>query len=285
MVVCVLTLCSFAPARKGAVLTYGYYDVKGKVLRDDYKDVRFLRFMVEEVWTEGDTVVNFAIENEALARKIDFVLLKPAIEGLSYGDVRVTPTEVVFENMQWLFSPLPGWFAWLGEYDDVDHYGTYVLEELSATSRLPRVMNIGDALPDENFRALFVEKLSEKMVEERERDREEREVMRGFGRASRQRPIADSYEVTAKVRNRRVEGLERVSVPAGEWECWKISYESVGPVEKRVGMEWMHDDEREVAPAVKHVDYVSPEIGLVKREVYNNRGRKVVEIMQLDSIK
>lgn len=285
---------TFIPMRKGAVLEYKYYNAKGKLLNDEFRKTRFLRFTVDEVW--GDTVANVTVENEYLARfAVMNEPLKRTTTELAYGDVSVTAEGVTFDNMRWLFPQVPSVFHFYTVSDNGKnytggHFGSdgksYYRVEVSATSHLPRELHVGDKLPDEQYRALFVEVMSEKKLESREQLQDDLRVHFNDNAP----PASLNIEDRASIINRRVDAFEKVSVPAGEFECWKISYELVKPEFKVLGIpeeqllkENIISDNLPLI--VKYIDYISPEVGLVKREKLNFRGNKVDEVMVLESIK
>lgn len=287
LLICLLILgcevagAQFIPMRKGAVLEYKYLDGKGRALRDAWRNERFLRMTVEDVW--GDSVANVAIENEALKRLSGNWMVKDAVADLAYGDVRVTADGVTLDNMQWIFSGTPEFFSHLPEdmpEDESERVMPFGVD-VDALHFLPAKMAAGDSLPEERYTVIWRENLTEKGMEyRREYFDEMREYMQGEFKGS----LAMDLSFKAVIRNRRVEGLERVAVPAGEWECWKLSYEVVGPMEEIIGLPNMF--RRETAPPViRYVDYMSPEVGLVKREKLNYRGNKVEETMVLTSVK
>ncbi len=275
---------TFFPIKKGVVLEYKYYNAKGKPLRNAWRNERFLRFTVEETW--GDSIANVAIESDGLERALGITELKSAAANINYGDVSVTEDALTFENMQWIFPALPAFFDNFYEGGEVE---SIYKAELSATSRLPKELKIGDVLPDEEYHALF----TEEPIDDSEEEDEDKEFMYFLMERGLDWPTKADISVDAVVRNRRVEAFERVKVRAGEWECWKISYEVVGPMEKIVGMPTKEEMEAaglymnfnsEVTTIIKYIDYISPEVGLVKRDKFNFRGNKVEETMELTVI-
>ncbi len=280
---------TFIPMQKGAVLEYKYYDAKGKPLRDQWRNVRWLRFTVDEVW--GDSVANVTIESEAMARLSKNILVQQAIADISYGDVRVTAAGVEFDNMQWLFTGIPAMFALLpGDMSEevqkeaLDEIAPY-RAELSATHFLPADMAVGDSLPDERYELIYREQVTEELKKKRDKEyaETEGEMMMARGETV-SLPRRIDLSSKAVIRNRRVEAFEKATTPAGTFDCWKISYEVVGPTESVVGFPPQMNMER-TTPMVKYVEYVSPEVGLVKREKMNYRGNKAEETMVLESIK
>ncbi len=280
---CLAVSAQYIPMRKGAVLEYDYRDAKGKPLRDRWRAERFLRFTVEEVW--GDSVANVGVWNEAFERLATNAMMRPAVDGLCYGDVSVGAEGVVFENMQWLFTGIPVVFEDMsGELpeDEEDHPNFTV--EVSSTSRLPRELHAGDSLPGERYELVFTEHLSEKEIASREESNVimEEIMLSEYGEAWKA-PVSLKNSLKAVTRNRYVEGMERVKTPAGEWDCWKISYEVVGPTEQIHGLPRRFQGEA-VPNVIRYVDYMSPEVGLVRREKFNLAGRRVEEIMELEKI-
>ncbi len=275
----------FIPTEKGTVLDYKYYDAKGKALRDEWRNERWLRFTVEDTW--GDSIVNVAVENETLARFASSKALKDAIESLAYGDVRLTADEVIFDNMQWVIPPIPVLFNYIPEDDD--QLGKYAIDRLVATSRLPRDLHVGDTLPNERFEVLFAEALSEEaMAKRREAIDKAEELIAEYGEGVEVVDLPDlmNFENRSLIRNRIVEGEEEVETPAGKWKCWKISYEALDPLMLVVGLpEHLQMNPSVTRVAIRHVDYLSPEVDLVRRDKYNGTGKRVEESMILESIK
>ncbi len=111
-------------------------------------------------------------------------------------------------------------------------------------------------------------------------------------------PHVLNYQLSAVVSDQVVEASERVSVPAGDFECWKITYKVVGPTGRGLGYptraemiaagvppEMLGRMFNEVVPVTtEYVDYLSPEVGLVKREKMNFRGNRVEEVMVLTTL-
>ena len=83
--------------------------------------------------------------------------------------------------------------------------------------------------------------------------------------------------ITFNVINRKVEGKESVTTPAGTWEAYKISYNSQFNVE--VG-----STGRGIPMNFKITEWFVPGFGIVKSETYNNNG-KLVGASKLTSIK
>ena len=287
---------TYFPATKGAELTYKYYNARGKALKDEYKKERWMKFTVEEVWPEQDgMVINVAIGNETLDRLAADEGFKATVDNLSYGDVKIADGMVTTDNMQWIVSSIPEFFSYIKGEDM-----KYRLE-LAALSSFPQEMAVGDTLPGENImEAKWYEMLTEEEKQEREESmkefRMEFQAMGGhfYGSGadfSSDRPI---FTVTATTRNRKAEAVETVVTPAGTFECYKITYEVVRPDNGGFGsisvvfhgdmmMGGPHMRQQE-DPSDKYADWVSPEVGLVKREKYNQRG-KVTERMILETYK
>jgi hypothetical protein len=83
--------------------------------------------------------------------------------------------------------------------------------------------------------------------------------------------------VSFNVLNRKVEGKETVTTPAGTWEAYKINYNSLFKVE--VG-----STGRGIPMNFKITEWFVPGYGIVKSETYNNNG-KLVGSSQLTSLK
>jgi hypothetical protein len=70
--------------------------------------------------------------------------------------------------------------------------------------------------------------------------------------------------VTLNITNRKVEGREEITVPAGTFEVYKVSYET-------------HTETRAMGVPIRvntrTVEYYSPEVGMVRSEHFNRRDR------------
>lgn len=281
--------------KQGAVLEYAFTDGKGAPLRDRWRDERWLRMTVEQVW--GDTVANVRIDNQEFERLGKMKWFEPLLAELRYGDVMSTAAGVTSENMQWYFSPV---HTILQNYGD--EAATSFETRLSVHSFLPRGLKTGMTLPEEPFSVTFDQILSPKELaeyEERMKNVDETVTRRvddnGVEVESAVMPSKLDLKITGNVTNRRVAGRERVTTPAGTFECWKIEYDLVGPREGMYGVEdltfefdrtgnssSMSASQLGFAPTVTAcVDYVSPAVGLVRRERMSDSGRRVVEIMEL----
>lgn len=71
-------------------------------------------------------------------------------------------------------------------------------------------------------------------------------------------------QMNMKILNRKVEGRENVTVPAGTFECYKIVYDTQS--ETRVATV-------PIRANFKTVEYHAPNIGVVRSEIYDGRGR------------
>jgi hypothetical protein len=65
--------------------------------------------------------------------------------------------------------------------------------------------------------------------------------------------------IKVKVYNRKVEAIENVTTPAGTFECAKISYD----IDTKVG----------IAAKFKGIEWTSKNVGVVKSESYNSKGK------------
>lgn len=284
--------CYF-PTTTGTSLSYKYYDHRGKASKDDWRNERWMRFTVEGVWPQDDgIVINVAVANETIERLAKSKSTELIAEGLSYGDVKIQGDSVVWDNMQWIARVEPEMLAYMaGRVDDGLRYRV----ELAAITSFPRGMSVGDTLPDERILdARYFEALTPEQIAEREKQMQEfrtEALAMGYNiPPSRPNP---SIEVKARVRSREVEAIERVETPAGTFDCYKITYELVEA--NKLGIAFfaslaysdMSDEEAlrraQKDESIKYADWISPEVGLVKREKYNDKG-KIQEIMILETI-
>ena len=287
----------YFPATKGAELTYKYYNQRGKALKDQWKKERWMKFVVEDVWPQDNgMVINVGVGNEVIERLAGSKSLAAVAENMAYGDVKIEGDSVTLDNMQWVADVVPEMFSYISSgREEGPTFGV----TLTALSSFPRNMQVGDVLPDENILdAKYEEIVSEEVQAERQARMKEMEaefmaMAPGFGRMGSM-PTSFSISAKAQTRNRKVEAMETVQTPAGSFECYKITYELVIPNSGfGLGMRMIHvgpdgmmmGDDREPEPeGIKYADWISPEVGLVKREKYNNRG-KLQEMMRLESYK
>ncbi len=301
---------TFFPMKKGTVLEYKYYDDKGKPLRDQWRNERWTRLTVEDTW--GDSIANIVIANETFERLAGVEALRETIDGISYGDVHTTPTEVVFENVLWFFMPE----NLLKASADMDEMlksnemmramseGSKTTVTLSATASLPRELHVGDVLPDVRYEAVYKEEVLEEALAKRQDimntaketiahinldainiDESTRATLEAVMGMDLSKPTATTQ--TAMISNRRVVAFEKV----GDYDCWKITYRIVGPTEHtpgiprfKIGANGMPELDQTPPAITDYIDYISPEVGLVKREKLNFRGNKVEEVMKLTSV-
>lgn len=287
----------FFPMKEGTVVEYEFKDAKGRALRDQWRAERWMRLNVEQVW--GDTLANVHIENQELERLGKFEQLVPIIADLQYGDVLSTKTGVSFDNVQWYFSPVHQIFSYMR-----DDGRSYTPEDerdkfhpvLSTTSHLPRGLKAGDTLPDEQIKVLYEHTMGEKKQARMREVADEINVETQMeGRLDFKMPDRFDLTVTGSITDRRVEGQEKVQTTAGEFECWKIAYNIVGPKHGVAGLpdkyvnlgdEPMGGNPDSPAPPTitPMIDYVSPLVGLVRRETLSDNCKKVVEVMEMKRI-
>lgn len=296
---------TYFPMREGATLEYKYYDDKGRALKDDWRKERWTRLTVDKMW--GDSVANVAVEDGVLVQLAKDKLWEPAVESLGYGDVRQTATGTTMDNVQ-LLMPFP---ALLINNFKGGPEGGRLGVEISNSSTLPRELNVGDTLPEEHYRwtyqTFFDSSLSAEEREQYEQMvREEQDNAAGqieeLGLKSK---TSSTYTLTSSivVRGRVVEGRETVQTPAGEFECWKITYEMVGPSERLLGFPTYEEVIDAIVSAggtpdningyigpsngviTKYVDYIAPSVGLVRREKLSDTGRRVKEVTVLEKLK
>lgn len=73
-----------------------------------------------------------------------------------------------------------------------------------------------------------------------------------------------TFYTTTSYKNRKVEAIEDVNTPAGTFNCFKISYD----LEVNMDMGMMKQ-----GSAQKMIEWLSPEIGMVKTEQYDKKGK------------
>jgi hypothetical protein len=300
---------TYFPMKKGAVLEYKYYDNGGKPLLDKWRNERWMRLTVEEAW--GDSIANVVIENETFARLAGVEAVRDVIGGISYGDVRVTPSETVFDNTMWTFMPESLAITSTDHDKAVEQNemfksiseGVKISATVSAAVSLPHELHVGDELPEVRYEAVFSEEMPEETLVKRSEliglakqqiaqvdlgslDPAMREMFELVNEMDVSKPTATTQ--SAVIRNRRVVAMEKV----GDYDCWKITYDIVGPTERtpgmprfKVGANGMLQRDDSAPPIFGYADYISPDVGLVKREKFNFRGNRVDEVMILVEVK
>jgi len=73
-----------------------------------------------------------------------------------------------------------------------------------------------------------------------------------------------TFYITTTLKNRKVEAKEDVTTPAGTFNCFKISYD----LEVAMDMGMMKQNATE-----KVIEWLSPEIGMIKTERYDEKGK------------
>ncbi len=294
--------CYF-PTTKGAELSYKYYNARGRELKNQWKDARWLKLVVEEVWpSEDGMVINVGVGNDLIERMAVTHMLGLAAGNLSYGDVKIEGDCVTLDNVQWLADALPEMFMYMIAHDRKD--GMQYDVELMAQTSFPRTMTVGDELPDETILdAKYVEVLTTEQQAEREERFKEMQTevsmmsqAHGYTIVGAPMNFSDfGIKAQGQIRKRKVEAYEKVETPAGTFDCYKITYELVVPNTFNFGgmgpmpgnMDFARGSGRfpqqpQEPEGTKYADWISPEVGLVKRENYNNRG-KLQEVMRLES--
>ena len=76
-------------------------------------------------------------------------------------------------------------------------------------------------------------------------------------------PAMANMALAVKIFNRKVEGKEDITTPAGSFSCYKISYEMESST-KVMGMNNKVN--------LKGIDYLSEGVGVIKTESYNKKG-------------
>ena len=293
----------YFPTTKGAELTYKYYNARGRELKNEWKDKRWMKLVVEDVWpSEDGMVINVGVGNDIIERMAGTHMLGLAAGNLSYGDVKIEGDRVTLDNVQWLADVLPEMFLYMISHDSKD--GPQYNVELMAQTSFPRTMTVGEELPDETILdAKYVEELTPEQQAEREERLKEVQAevnmmsqAHGYTIVGAPMNFSDfGIKAQGQTRKRKVEAYEKVETPAGTFDCYKITYELVAPDAFRFGgmvsfsasMDFAggggHFPQQPQEPdGTKYADWISPEVGLVKREKYNARG-KLQEVMQLES--
>jgi hypothetical protein len=78
--------------------------------------------------------------------------------------------------------------------------------------------------------------------------------------------------LSTNITNRKVEGVEEITTPAGTFNCFKITYTSSGKMM--------------IAKVENNVtEWYAPNVGAVRSETYNSKNGKLVSINELTSLK
>jgi hypothetical protein len=131
-------------------LNYKYYNARGKELKNEWNDKRWMKFVVEEVWpSEDGVVINVGVTNDIIERMAGLYLLEPAAANMAYGDVKVEGDTVTLDNIQWLAGVIPQPIYHILGNNRAG--GTQYEVDLMAQTRFSRRMAVGDSLPDEKI--------------------------------------------------------------------------------------------------------------------------------------
>ena len=253
----------FFPARKGAELIYKYYDRNGREMKGAARGPKWTKFTVENVWPaeNGNITINVRIEDDYLKSLNTKNHERAYIDAMYYGDVKIEGDSVVLDNMHQLLLKA------YGAIPAKDAHTASVSINMTAAYTFPRKLSVGMKLSDrEVMNVVVTDYNSEKM----------NDIINSallqmglVGKATGHQ----NRKFTAKMTGRKVEALEKIETPAGSFECYKMNYLLD---EKRIGSGFQ--------TITSYAEWISPKIGLVKRERYDKRGR-TEETMILESYK
>lgn len=263
----------YFPVQKGAQLAYKHYDSRGREARDDDKKPMWTTYTVEDVWhrDDGNITINVLIENQQTFGLDRTIYEGVYIDNMIYGDVKIMGDSVILDNMHGLL--LRG----LGNVPQKDPTYERMKIKMDAVMSFPRELYVGLTLPDRTV--MYAEITKYNTLKEAQRIYNEWNsalISMGINDLS---PLSDFMTSfgrrRAEIKNWRVDKQENITTPAGSFNCYKITYD----LEEYELRGYMHVSSLLIT---SRIEWVSPEIGLVKREEYL-RKNKVNQTMLLES--
>lgn len=261
----------FFPIRPGAKLTYKHYDARGNQLKSDRKPM-WTEFTVEEVWPEdnGDITINVLILNQHTSGP-DAGKYEPAyIDNIIYGDVKIRGDSLILDNMH---SQLL--LIYDGKIPPKSKDVASVEITMDAACTLPRELKPGMELPD---RKILDINIRSSLSEAKQQELANVALSVGVDYNQAINFGAGDFNMKRSIimKKWRAEALEDVETPAGTFGCYKITYELEDKEAYGIG----HQRVISIDP---YAEWISPEIGLVKKVKYSRNGKKAEETMLLES--
>lgn len=226
---------NFIPTEKGVVCTYKYLDAKGKPeIVEKTKEEAFMRQTVVDVEQgAGATIVTISCESNQFNNLEKNAVNEKILEDLKNMKFRIEGNVLYADNILAKTSTLLS-----SEFEKMAS-GDMKMDMTAdgKQTQLPLNLAVGQTLPDEE-----VLKVTIKMT-----------------------GIMDMtfYTITS-YKNRKVEAKEDVTTPAGTFHCFKINYD----LDVSMDMGMMQQNAVE-----KVIEWLSPEIGIIKTERYNQKGK------------
>lgn len=227
---------NFFPTKKGVVCIYKFKDAKGKPeIVSQTKAEMFVRQTVTDVKQNGGaTVISLSLEGNFLDQMEASDVKSKLEEDLKNMNVRIENNTLYSENfLARTTSLISSEFNKLASGDTKMEMNTEVKQ-----SQLPLNLSVGQTLPDEEVMKMTMK------------------ITGG--------PMNLTTNTIYTSKNRKVEAKEDVVTPAGTFSCFKISYIYAASME----MPMMKQSEN-----LKIIDWYSPELGLVKTEQYDKKGK------------
>lgn len=244
-----LSAQNLVPTEVGMVLTYKDYDAKGKPVKVNKKD-SWLTYTVKSNETKGDTTyVDLAIDMEYFYSK-EYQEMKSKdviIESIKTMTFKITKDSIFYDTTP-LNSAISDMVGNMVKQAGAAASGMKSSIE-SKVSSFPIKMTAGAKLPDINSLTITYNM-----------------SMAGMNM---------SFGITTREENRIIEKQESITVPAGTFNCYKYSYDSMMSM---TGMMAGKGDKEKV------IEWWNPELGLIKSETYNDKG-KLQTMRQLEETK
>ncbi|MDR2915010.1 MAG: hypothetical protein LBV74_09305 [Tannerella sp.] len=226
---------SFIPTKEGAVCTYKYLDAKGKPQTvKKTKEETFLRYTVSKITEEADGMhIEILNETNLFDELEQNEVNTKLMEDIKKMNFRIENNTLYADNMLAKTSALMSSQFEKMASGDMKMDMTTEGQQV----RIPLDLSVGQTLPEEE-----VMKITMKMT--------------GI--------MNMTFYTTTTYKNRKVEAKEDITTPAGTFNCYKVCYD----LEVGMDMGMMKQGATQ-----KIVEWLSPEIGTVKQETYNQKGK------------
>jgi len=226
---------SFIPTKEGAVCTYKYFDAKGKPQTiKKTKEETFCRYTVKKVTEKANgTHIEILNETNMFDELEQNEINAKLMEDVKKMNFRIENNTLYADN---LLAKTNALLSSQFEKMASDQMKMNIITE-GQQARIPLNLSVGKTLPEEEIMKITVK-------------------MTGM--------MNMTFHTTTTYKNRKVEAKENITTPAGTFNCYKLRYD----LETKTDMGMMKQQNTR-----KIVEWLSPEIGTVKQETYNQKGK------------
>jgi len=226
---------SFIPTKEGATCTYKYLNAKGKPqISKKTKEEIFLRYTVTAVTEKSDGAhIEILNETNLLDELEQSEINTQLMEDIKTMNFRIENNILYADNLLAKTNALMS--SQFDKMSSGDMKADITIKGQQV--RIPLDLSVGQTLPEEEVMNVIIK-------------------MTGV--------MSMTFNITTTFKNRKVETKEDITTPAGTFSCYKVSYDLEGKMD--MGM-------MKQGATQKIIEWLSPEIGTVKQETYNPKGK------------